>query len=53
MIFTPKPPPTSGVTTSTRSTGRLSLAARANRSEVEVWVEEYTRRVRSSASQRA
>ena len=39
MIFTPKPPPTSGVTTSTRSTGRSSLAASANRTEVEVWVE--------------
>jgi hypothetical protein len=39
MIFTPKPPPTSGVTTSTRSTGSPSLAASANRTEVEVWVE--------------
>ena len=39
-ILTPKPPPTSGAITSTRSTGTPSLTARANRTEVEVWVEE-------------
>ncbi len=52
-IFTPKPPPTSGAITSIRSTGRFSLAASANRTEVDVCVEEYTRSEASAASQRA
>ena len=52
-ILTPKPPPTSGVTTSTRSTGSPSLAAIACRTLVEVWVDVCTSSDSSSASQRA
>ncbi len=53
MIFTPNPPPTSGVTTSTRSTGSESFAAMACRTLVEVCVEVCTSSDRSSESQRA
>ena len=44
MIFTPKPPPTSGVITSTSVSARSSLAATAARTPVEVWVEVHRRR---------
>ena len=49
-ILTPKPPPTSGVITSTRSTGSSSFAAMAWRTLVDVCVDECTRSDRSSAS---
>ena len=53
MILTPNPPPTSGAITSTFGSGNPSLAAIAARTEVAAWVDEYTRRLRSSGSQRA
>ena len=52
-ILTPKPPPTSGAITSTLVSGSPSFAAMAARTEVDAWVEEYTRSDESSGSQRA
>ena len=40
LIFTPKPPPTSGAMHSTLASGSSSLAATAARTPVDVWVEE-------------
>ena len=42
LILTPKPPPTSGVTTSTWPRSRPSLAATQPRTPVEVWVDDHT-----------
>ena len=53
LIFTPKAPPTSGVMTSMSVSAKPSLAARAARRPVLVWVEEWTTIVRSSEFHRA
>ena len=53
LIFTPKPPPTSGVTTSTWPRSRPSLTAIAARTPVEVCVEVHTVSRLTSGSQRA
>ena len=53
LIFTPKPPPTSGVTTSTLARSRPSLAATQPRTPVDVWVEDHTVRRDVSGSHRA
>ena len=53
MILTPKPPPTSGVMTSTLLSDSPSFAATAPRTPVEVWVELYRVSRPSPASHRA
>ena len=53
LIFTPKPPPTSGVTTSTWPRSRPSFTATAARTPVEVWVDDHTVSRLTSGSQRA